>query len=455
MPGGSKNSDKTEKRHHTVKKEKGILQLAKEATKNRFKKIGTTGHNILKWLVWAFVVIIAIHSVITRATGQITYKTETALMAVCTDSTFFKGVFIRDESVVIYSGNGSLSYNVVDGGKLGVGSVIAFVYMDQAQVVINQQLQKLNAELATLKRIQNPGTIETAHPLNLSSLIYENYRNSVNERENGDYDSFFSSREEFLVSLSTYKMITESDMNLTSRISEIEQKISELTAMKQSPIDTKVAERSAYFVSYTDGYEDILKKERINSITADEIDTIEDHKIKNPSIVGKLINGYDWYLTGVIDNTSKNCVIGSTVEIGFQSTSKIFTATIVDLRSDGDDPSRTVVVLYSEQFNYELVRHRCEPAEIINGVIEGLRVPREAIRFRQFEEEVTDENGNTKTELVNHKGVYVAEKNKLSFRKIDVIYEGGDFVISKVQTENGYLTLYDEMAIDGVDANIS
>ena len=56
--------------------------------------------------------------------------TESALIAEATASAEFKGVFIRAEQPMKYSGSGVLVYNVSDGGKLGKGSIIAEAYPD-------------------------------------------------------------------------------------------------------------------------------------------------------------------------------------------------------------------------------------------------------------------------------------------------------------------------------------
>ena len=42
-------------------------------------------------------------------------NTVSALMATSVSSKEYKGVFIRDEEIILYSGNGVLSYNVSDG----------------------------------------------------------------------------------------------------------------------------------------------------------------------------------------------------------------------------------------------------------------------------------------------------------------------------------------------------
>ena len=51
------------------------------------------------------------------------------------------------------------------------------------------------------------------------------------------------------------------------------------------------------------------------------------------------------------------------------------------------------------------------------------------------------------------KGVYIRKGEQVVFKKIDVIYEGGDYVLSKITNDNEFLALYDDIMIEEVDKN--
>ena len=97
--------------------------------------------------------------------------TVSALTASAVLSKEYKGVFIRDEEMLLYSGNGVLSYNVSDGGKVGSGTIIAEVYPSDEQLSIKREKAKLENDLTILQKIQNPGTLEAAQPASLSDSI--------------------------------------------------------------------------------------------------------------------------------------------------------------------------------------------------------------------------------------------------------------------------------------------
>ena len=84
----------------------------------------------------------------------------------------------------------------------------------------------------------------------------------------------------------------------------------------------------------------------------------------------------------------------------------------------------------------------------------GLKIPREAIRFADIVEVQEDEDGNEISSVTNYKGVYTSKGEQVVFKKIDVIYEGGNYVLSAVHDDDAsYLALYDDIMIEGVDSN--
>ena len=104
------------------------------------------------------------------------------------------------------------------------------------------------------------------------------------------------------------------------------------------------------------------------------------------------------------------------------------------------------------EFSRDLVQHRTEDIELVRGTYRGLKVPREAIRFVTAEE-TTGEGDDAVTREVTYKGVYVLKGEQVQFKKIDVIYEGSDYVLSSLEHigDDSYLVLYDDIMIEGVD----
>ncbi|MDE5569550.1 MAG: hypothetical protein K2J47_08105 [Ruminococcus sp.] len=376
--------------------------------------------------------------------------TETALMSEAVSSKDFKGVFIRAERVVTFSGNGVLSYNVADGGKVGSDTVIAEVYPDDTQIGRNREINRLEKKLAILKKIQNPGTFESAQPASLSENIGESYRSLIYSRDMHNYDELRNEMENLLVQMSTYQIITKSVTGFEQQITDINAELAEIKAESITPSELVSSKESAYFVSYCDGYESELTPDRLDEITIADINSITDRRSNDNTIVGKMIDGYSWYLAGVVDNSRKEYAAGNYVQIKFDSSDETFDAVINSVRDEGD-PEQSIIIIECSQFNYDLVQHRAENAKLIKGEYSGLKVPRESIRFDDIEENVYDENGEViGSAITNYKGVRILKGEQIVFKKIDVIYEGSDYVLSRVHdNDSGYLALYDDIITEG------
>lgn len=384
--------------------------------------------------------------------GNRDYKTESALMKESVDSEVVNGVFIRDETIVTYNGTGAVSYNVPDGGRLGKGSVIAEIYSSAEQIQINRQIQNLEEELSLLKKIQNPGTIESAQPSNLSVLIEEQYRNLTYYRDLKNYEKIEDKKENLLIYMSTYQLITDSEVNFVERIADITSQINNLKLEVSKPEDTILAQKTAYFVSYCDGYEDTLKKSTINELTIDFLRSVKNNKVEDGNSIGKVLDDYEWYIAGIVDNTNKTYEAGQNVTLKMESAPYEYHASVLDIRDEGN-PAESIIVLVSDEFDYDLVQHRCERTEIVKGVYNGLKVPRTAIRFKYLPKTVEDEEGNQKTIRKKCKGVYILQGEQVVFREIDVIYEGSDYVLSNASPESekgDYLALYDDIIVEGM-----
>ncbi|MBR7085329.1 MAG: hypothetical protein IKI37_09160 [Oscillospiraceae bacterium] len=137
----------------------------------------------------------------------------------------------------------------------------------------------------------------------------------------------------------------------------------------------------------------------------------------------------------------------------FASTSETVTGEITSLNaSEGDE--KTIIGITCEAMTYDLVQHRTENVELILSEYQGIRVPRNALHFSSLTEEVKDEETGKITQVTTrYRGVYILNGEQPEFRKLDVVYEGSDYVISAQRTEKSYLALYDSIITKGIDAD--
>ena len=409
---------------------------------------------ILKLLLLVFAVVLA-STIFYHLLFQ-NYETVNATYYEVTDSSHFQGVYIRNESVLRYSGTGVVRYCADDGAKLGVGSVIAEIYDSEDQIDLRRRIAEKEDELNMLRKIENSGTTEHAQPASISALMEEQYKNMVRLRERGNFSAIADCKQEMTVLLSTYEKITNPTVDYSSRIAALESEISALNAQKTAPLETRRTDRSAYFISYADGYENILTADNVRLLTPEQLEAVSDEGAPDVDIsdaIGKLVDGYAWYIAGVFDNTKLRLSVDNMVTVRLESLARTIKVKVVSLVSTGDI-SRTQALLRCEQLTHDIVQHRTERVEILRDSVEGIRVPTSAIRFKDLEVTEKDEDGNVtvKTEK-DVMGVYVLVGETPEFRRIKEIYKDDNYYLSDLNAGSGYVSLYDEIIVKGVMAD--
>ena len=365
------------------------------------------------------------------------YTTETATVYSSAEKVTFNGVYIRNETVVSGGKSGVLSYPSSDGSKVAKDSVVAYVYKSANDIYINQQIESLKNEVGILKKEQSPGTTVVAQPEFISSLIDEKYRTITTLAARNDLSSLRSESDDFQMLTGIYQIVIGEETDYNDRIEQLEKQIKLLEAKQNNPIDIITVPNSGYFISYVDGYEDILSTDKLSSITADDIKEV----IKNDGYnaakvskkaVGKIVDDYEWDLVGIVNPKDASFNPGKEVKVKLSSTPDLLTAKIADV-IETDDPEECVIVLSCEKLNFNLVQYRTERVEIILDDFNGIKVPREAVRF----------NKN------NEKGVYVLLGQRIAFKKVDVIYECDEYLLSAITSDTSYISVYEDIILSG------
>jgi len=96
---------------------------------------------------------------------------------------------------------------------------------------------------------------------------------------------------------------------------------------------------------------------------------------------------------------------------------------------------KTALILKSNYMNSDIAKLRKEEVQIVKDTKEGLKINAKAIRVNEEGE----------------KGVYVKSGNVCKFKKLDIIYYGDGWVLSSQKEESGYVSLYDEIILEGKD----
>lgn len=362
------------------------------------------------------------------------YTTETAVLYSSAEKISFQGVYVRNETVISGRANGVLSYPNADGSRIANGSVVAYVYGSENDIYVNRRIEELKEEVELLESAQNPGTTEVVKPDFISSLIDQEYQTIAFLIAENDLDALAKERKQLQTYMDIYHIVINEETDFNSAIDSLNSQISTLEAQRKEPKSTVNTDSTGYFISYTDGYESKLKPDSIASITTDEIKDIissaeEDRSGKD---IGKMVDGYEWKMIGIVNPKSADFRVGSSIKVKFASMPDTVSAVIEDM-IESDDPDESIIVLSCDKLTYNLVQRRVERVELILNDYEGIRVPRSAIRFNKD----------------NEKGVYILLGQKISFKKIDTVFECDEYILSNITSDASYVSVYDDIITSG------
>ena len=365
------------------------------------------------------------------------HDTEEAVLYTVNENITFKGMFLRDERVINYdnTSGGVINYLYNDGLKVAENSDIAKVYSNGDQIYYRNRLARLKTVLSDLKRAQSPGTTNYVQAEALRTKIKNDYLNVTNMIQQKDYSSVGSKSDDLLYTMNIYNIVTGSEENFKPVIKQIKSEINDLKIKIEDPIDSINTNSSGYFVKTVDGYESSVSYEDIENMSTDELQKLFKIKPKiTDNTVGKILKSYEWKFLGIIKNTNK-FLINDGLSIRFNSSNKVYGVTVDSIKPiDGTD--NCVVILSCNEIDENVLNSRFDNAELIFDEYTGVKVPREAIRFQG-----------------EQKGAYVMLGQQIAFKKIDVIYEGDDYVLSKNTSDDSYILLYDQILLEGVSTD--
>ncbi len=349
----------------------------------------------------------------------------------------FDGVYMRDETPVYNMDPGVLSYECDDGSKVGKSTVIARRYRSDNDVTYRRQVESLKKQISVLESAEKLIGTDNSQLDAISAQINEGHSKIISSILSGDYDSAETQQNELLEAMCKREITLQETTDYSLRKSLLNSEISRLNGLLSGDVKEITANGTGFFASEVDGYESDISFDSIEKMTEEYIGQVIDRPYKqgaSAGVVGKLIEDYRWRVAAVIENENLVDVNeGSTVTLRVGSSTQLLEAEVVSVKPCGE--KKAVYVFECDKLNSSVVTGRTAKFKIVTNSYGGLRVPLYALRR------------NDK----NEQGVYIVRGQSLVFKRVDVVYWGEDYVICAQNPDEGYLMMYDEVVVEGVD----
>lgn len=401
------------------------------------KKIKLQKDAIAFLAVAAVVVIYIVVELVSAVHVRVLTQTATEITAY--DSVDATALAVRDEAVYSSGAQGVVVPSVADGGKISVGGEVAKVFDSQETAARYSEVADLQAQLDSIRALESSsgGLVTDVEAAGENIVLTLN--SYVRAMAGGSWDQAGDLLSELNGEIVERQMIIGQDVDFSSQIQSINDRLSALKAQAYQPSDVLTTDRSGVFSGYTDGLESLVDYDSVTSVTADQLAQYLE-KAQSPQTtgaLGKMIYSYDWYFLCTVDRQAlAGLENGDTVEVCLEKDAdSVIRMQIVSGADVSAQAETTVLVLKSNQMTGAMTSYRAEEIEIRLHSYKGLRVPKEAVR-----------------EVDGVTGVYALVSQTIEFRPIEILYTGDTYVVAKYDPgDDEGLRLYDQVITEGKD----
>ncbi len=255
--------------------------------------------------------------------------------------------------------------------------------------------------------------------------------------DSGSVAAARASESDFIDRETALEIAVGGSIDLSGKLADLSQKIRAQEAIEgeYETIATGV-ETGGYFFSESDGCEDLLSYAEVDDLTVGQL---REALRETPTRIdaGKIIKSHVWYIAAVVDTQTAETLSDrkDNVRISFPLTG------VQDVHArvecvNVEPGGESVVVFRCIEVSEQLLRLRREEIDIVMDELTGFKVPNTAVR-------VVEIDG------AQVRGVYVLRGNIVSFRRINAVLTGEDFVLSAPSPKGNYIRQYDEIISGG------
>lgn len=382
-------------------------------------------------------IIVTVHQIYLRVKPQTQLNTQSAVIRRIYASTDVPAFVIRRETVLPASGGTTVVPCVENGAKVSIGDPVADIYVSESAASSAARLKTLDEQLEYYKGIEEVESANLMSDIEIyNSAILDSLIALKKNMLSGDLSELRSESYRFSESLTKRQIVVGKSVDVTAEIAALEaetEKIKSSSGIKS----TITADRAGSFVNTVDGYEAAASYEDAKKITYDGVEALLNAQpvTSDMTKVGKIITSFVWYVVCIIpEKDAEKTALSEDMTVS------------VDGYGGGDMKLRVVakntntngyvtLVLMGNELNEELASLRKINIRIHTEDYTGYEIDKRALRT-----------------VDGDVGVYVQLGNVVRFKKVDIVYSDDSLVLSaKKEGANGYVTLYDEVIIEGTD----
>lgn len=361
-------------------------------------------------------------------------------------------LLVRQEQVLSTSGQ-YVDILLDEGEKVAKGGKIALIHASQDSLDSRQTIQGLEAEIQQLEYSLSTGT-QTTNSSRLDEEVLSSMVAIRSLTSTGDLSTLEDS------SLHLRTMVFQRDYvygntqaanQIGQLIQDKQKELDALNASLSQASQTITAPTSGYFSGEVDGFESLVTPQMLSSLTISQLsDLLSQEPAADQTALGKVVTDSTWYLAALIDQESVSGLLeGKSYQIAF---SHDYYGTIsMDLERLVSENGQTMAIFSTDTHISDTTLLRTQTVDIISQQLEGIRIPRQALRV--LTETVTDEDGNESQ--VNSYGVFTVVGTQAEWQEVKVLHSDDSFYLVEPvdETASSRLRAGDEIILNSTQVS--
>ena len=373
------------------------------------------------------------------------------------ESVPLSGYVVRSERVLESGSSGSLlQLRRAEGERVSAGGTVAMVYADQASLDRQNEIAALETRIEQLQYAQE-ASLGSEASLKLDAQILQSMVSVRSGLAQDRLDAAESAGSE-LRTLIMKRDYTYSDTDdLSAQTAELQAQLKSLKSQAAASVRRIAAPESGLYSAVVDGYETVLTPESLTEMTPSRLSAVRaDESVR--SEVGKLVLGDAWYYAAAMNTADAEKLrdtaadlerAGKSLALQFSKSLERTLPVTVDALGP-EENGRVVVIFKGRSYLPELTLLRQQSAEAVSSSLEGIRVPKEALRAQRI---TVDKETGERT-VSEEMGIYCVVGVEARFKPVEVLYNGDGFVLvraGETQSSTRILRSGDEVIISAND----
>lgn len=365
----------------------------------------------------------------------VSIKTEGAIMGEIEEVVKSTGVFFRNEEPISKNQHSYLDVIRAEGERVAAGGALARVYADEKSAIERTEIRRIEERIETYKQVLSNSGSYTNASKGIDDEIYSDLNSIAESVQNRNAADAFETADALLIEIMKKKIASGDLVHYDRILKELESELDDLKNSTGDSVQTIKTNDSGYFSLITDGLEDELTPERLETLEVQNFGeaVFACEKSENSEdYIGKIVYGNSWTIaTKIPSDACSGMDVKDTVYIRIPSFgNERIKCTVADLRKSG---SECVLVLESSTISGNILTLRCEEISLILHTHSGIQVRQSALR-----------------KVDGKDGVFVKVGLLLRYKEVKILFnDGTNAIIEYEATDTGALRLYDQVVYKG------